>query len=454
MTYNRKYKKMNKRQNIILLLLTSLLLVACGESYNSMYEDVVEVDPNVKPVEGESLKKVRILPALKDPDYYIEPAKGMGPYYKFPEDSEHWLNAVFHCFAFPTGSGTYSDNNALLWKKDMKLLDEQGTLAFYEEGKPKSQYYDSKNTKKRYKFFAFSPDTDDDNVEYIPKGNVLTATVKLDGTQDILHSFASHTDDEYENAIGKLPDDETSLVFIQGGRDYMYSALSGNRGIHPIFKVNHILPRFDLYVRGGVDESELAAKDKNTYVYCVIESIKFIAPGQITVDVADDAWESDEYQKKVDDGLLVTCKPGDKEYDANILKNPMSGEQYGVDFDDLEKQYNEIVKDDHHFWVETSKAKSVATPIMLPPVKQMQLLVNYNYIILVKDSEGRDVIDKLVPLTYPVTIDPLQKGDPKFLPNTKYNIFITIYGMRGVTVQVLPLDKWIEDQEIPVGEDK
>lgn len=444
---------MKKRLNTIFTLLSLLLLVACGESYNSIYEDVVEVDPNVNPVEGENLRKVRILPTLKDPDYYIEPTKGMGPYHKFTEDSEHWLNAVFKCFAFPAKSGPYALTNALLWNEEMRLLDEQGTLAFYEAGKPKILYYDSKNPTKRYNFFVFSPDTDEDNVKYKIDGNMVTAKVELDGTQDILHAFASHTNEEYENAISKLPTDETSLVFISGGWNYMYSALSGSRGVHPIFKVNHILPKFDLYVRGGIDVAESGSKEKNTYIYCVIESIKVIAPAQIAMQIANDGWERDEYQKQLDDGLLVNCSVGNRDYDVDMLKNPMHGEQFETDFDDLERQYNEMVKDDGHFWVESSAAKSVANTIMLPPASLMKLEVNYNYIALMKDSEGREVIDKIVPLTYAVDIDPSLTGDPRFLSNTKYNIFITVYGLKGITVQVLPLDKWIKDQEIEVGQD-
>lgn len=453
---------MNKRQNIILLLLTSLLLVACGESYNSIYEDVVEVDPNVKPVEGENLNKVRILPTLKDPDYYIyteptEPTKGMGPYYKFPEDSEHWLNAVIKCFAFPAESGMYSEDNAMLWEKDMKLLDEQGTLAFYEEGKPKVQYYKEYNKNKpvRYKFFAFSPDTEE-KITYKTVGNKLTAIVKLDGTQDILHSFASHTREEYETAIEKLPaNDETTLVFLRDSTKNLYNALSGNRGIHPIFRINHVLPRFELCVKGGVDDSESKEKDKNQYVYCVIESVKIKAPGQIEMEIANDAWEErDMYQKQLDDNSLLVERGDDEYFDADMLKNPMHGKRYGIDFDDLEKQYNEIVKDDHHFWVETSDTDTVAKPIMLPPVERMQLQINYNYIILVKDSEGRDVIDKLVPWTSTVTIEPKQAGHERFLSNRKYRVIITIYGFKSISVQVVPLSSWIKDQEIPLGEDK
>lgn len=445
---------MKKRLNIIFTLLSLLLLVACGESYNSIYEDVVEVDPNVNPVEGENLRKVRILPTLKDPDYYIEPTKGMGPYHKFTEDREHWLNAVFKCFAFPAKSYVYSLTNALLWNKEMKLLDEQGTLAFYDVGKPKNQYYDSENPLKRYKFFAFSPDTDDDNVKYRIEGNTVTAEVELDGTQDILHSFASHTDTEYEKAVGKLPEDETTLAFLKDSTENLYNALSGNRGIHPIFRVNHILPKFDLYVRGGVDVTVSDVKEKNSYIYCVIESIEFIAPHKITMEIASDSWERDVYKQLLDDGLLVTCSDNNKEYDVDMLKNPMHGEQFNINFDDLEKQYNERVKDDGHFWVETSDAKSVANTIMLPPTSLMRLIVKYNYVTLMKDSEGRDVIDKIVPLSYEVDVEPSLTGDSRFLSNTKYNIFITVYGLKGITVQVLPLDKWIKDQEIEVGQDE
>ena len=51
-------------RRLLFLMITALLLVSCHESFNSIYEDVVERDPNVVPPEEVDMKKVNILPTL------------------------------------------------------------------------------------------------------------------------------------------------------------------------------------------------------------------------------------------------------------------------------------------------------------------------------------------------------------------------------------------------------
>ena len=81
---------------LLLLMITAVLMASCHESFNSIYEDVVEPDPNVVPPEVVDLRNVNILPTLSDPLYQIDETRSwVGPFGNFDADKSHWLNTRF-----------------------------------------------------------------------------------------------------------------------------------------------------------------------------------------------------------------------------------------------------------------------------------------------------------------------------------------------------------------------
>ena len=289
-------------RRLLFLMITALLLVSCHESFNSIYEDVVERDPNVVPPEEVDMKKVNILPTLSDPLYMIDGTRNwVGPFGNFDADKTHWLNTRFCTYGLLTGNriGGEADYNAamagdkhygVLWDQRMGISDQQGHTIFYDEAdKPVICRYNPDDKLYRYKFFLLGTDGLEHESRVEGK-NKLIARMDVDGTNDIMHSFAYHTDQQYREEVAQLPNDETTKVFTEGGNEYMYNRLSGNRGLHPIFNVNHLMSRFDIYVKGGNPKNSNACD----FLKIFVTDVSIEAAKTIDVTVADDKWERDE----------------------------------------------------------------------------------------------------------------------------------------------------------------
>ena len=302
-----------------------MLVASCHESFNIIYEDVVEKDPNVIPPENVDIRKVNILPTLSDPLYTIDmPAASekeedtdgedtpdkdkvygkdyttatRGAYGTWEEDKAHWLSTRFHTFGLRSGnmSGGNADYEAakngdqsagVLWDQILGIYDQHGHTQFFnEEGKVVDRKYDIGDNLYRYKFFLLGMDNKPVDF-HTEEGRRVVASVQLDGSHDILHSFAYHTDEQYDEAVQQAPQGDAMKVFLGGGKDYMYNRLSGYLGMHPIFNVNHLLSRFDVYVKGAVTEDT----PRGDFLKIIITDVELKAYNNVDIVVADDSWE-------------------------------------------------------------------------------------------------------------------------------------------------------------------
>ena len=478
-------------KRVLMLFFGMALMVSCNESFNSIYEDVEEKDPNVVPPGQADLKNVNILPTLSDPLYSIEATRGTGePFESFDKDKEHWLSTRFNVFGLQTGNHVGGSANyaaaargdkqyGILWNQMMGMSDQQGHTIFYDsENKPVLCKYNPDDKLYRYKFFLLG--TDGLNADFRVEGNnTLVASMELDGHHDVLHSFAYHTDKQYENAVKQLPSDETTKVFLDGGQNYMYNRLSGNRGLHPIFNVRHLLSRFDIRVRGGNPQNDNTCD----FLKVFIKDVQIKAAKKVTVTVADDRWERDEYINRFTSNSLISQVGQPSLYTLSVVPNEMrntrftTSNRFDVDFDllnqesvTLSERLGESVIPENSHWVGTTESDSLCKTVLLPPLipedGNFVISLKYRYVYTHFDQEsgkyhlgqGKDAQDKNAiweDFDHEQIVIPNIDADGKpvvYEGGRRYTIVLTVYGKSVVMVDVVQPTKWNEheDDVIPV----
>lgn len=492
------------------LLAAAFFFAGCSSTYNEYYEDEHLPTDNVTNNEDDSTFTDEIIPTLSDPQYEIIKTRGTGPFDPYSRDKKHWLEAPFHAFALLTSnsrSRAYSvdysktDNvHRLLWDQAYYMDDALGNGHFYSDyvkdpSKEVRKYY-NEHKDFRYKFFLFHSDDAElvlpPNMgdPFIPTDKKVSVELKLDGTQDLMHSFAYHTREEYNRAIAQLPNDATTALFLQGNQpagspvenEYIYSGMSGNRGIHPIFKMNHLLTRFKIRVQGAKSSPE----SPDNYLLVLIDSVKISAPTAGTLTIADDNWERDSYRAAVDAGALFTPKPESvdimkSEVEHRPMKN--TGDTLGIDFSLLDDEYNSIILNDgtplydkdvngayHH--VKTMKySEYLSADFLLPPQQEYKMFWHGRVLHVRKEIvDGKEVTHLgLVPpeqnneaanfyrveksnRTVKLGLD--ENGTPQsFQPGMSYTINLFVYGDNEVKLVVVPDVEWEEGGEIDINKD-
>lgn len=444
------------------------------------------------PPEEVDLKNVHILPTLSDPLYMIDETRSwVGPFGNFDADKSHWLNTRFCTYGLLTnnrvgGEANYSaamngdTHYGILWDQPMGISDQQGHTIFYDANdKPVIRKYNPDDKLYRYKFFLLGTD----GLSHTPRiegNNKLIARMELDGTNDLMHSFAYHTDQQYREEVAQLPNDETTKVFTDGGGEYMYNRLSGNRGLHPIFNVNHLMSRFDIYVKGG------NAPGNNTcdFLKVLVKDVQIKAVKTIDVTVADDSWERDTYIAQFQENNLVQCVGAPEMYNLQIVSNEVKNTEFtinnraDIDFNHIAaeaekyKPYlDEPVFPEGSHWVSDTKRDSLCKTILLPPLPtddgHFVLSFSYRYLNLLYDQKtGKYELGTKTDGTIPVNMwedysnqtivipNVDENGDPvKYMGGRKYSIVITVYGKTSIEVEVLRPTLWENGGEIETGKD-
>lgn len=497
-------------RRLLVLTVSVLLLTSCHESFNSIYEEVEEHDPNVVPPEVIDLKNVNILPTLSDPLYMIDETRSwVGPFGNFDADKAHWLSTRFCVYGLLThnrlgGEPDYAAamngnrHYGVLWDQRMGISDQQGHTIFYDENdKPVICKYNPDEKLYRYKFFLLGTD----GLEHQPRvegTNRLVARMELDGSNDIMHSFAYHTDRQYNEEVAQLPNDETTKVFTDGGKEYMYNRLSGNRGLHPIFNVNHLMSRFDIYVKGGNPQNNRSCD----FLKVFVTNVSIEAAKTIDVTVADDNWERDAYITQFQENKLFSVVGQPSWFELQIVDNEMKNNEFTIynradmDFDSMAKEAEEysrmfgvdVIPEGSH-WVSDIKRDSLCKTILLPPyptlVKKQEdsskeqegssstaersfvLKFSYRYLNMHYDqSTGKYHLGeksgdqtqetlwedfKDVKIVIPNTDE---NGDPvKYIGGHKYSIVITVYGKSSIVVDMLRPTMWEDGGDIEAGKE-
>lgn len=479
-------------KRLFMLMFMMMFITSCHESFNKIYEDIEEQDPNVVPPEEVDMKKVNILPTLSDPLYMIDNTRAWsGPFESFENDREHWLNTRFHVFGLMTsncvgGNADYVEAKngnkqyGVLWNQMMGISDQQGHTVFYDqENNPVTCKYNPDDNMYRYKFFMLGTDGLDADLR-VEDGNKIIARMELDGTNDIMQSFAYHSDKQYQEEVAQLPNDETTKLFLEGGVDYMYNRLSGNRGFHPIFNVNHLLSRFDIYVKGANPYGDNSCD----FLKVFITDVSIKAAKSVDVVVADDSWERDTYKSQFESNQLLSLVGEPVKHNLSVKCNKFGNNEFtkanrgDIDFDFLAKESadlsayigKEIIPANSH-WVCNTERDSLCETILIPPLPtdtgNFVLSYKYRYVYMHYDQDsgkyhlGRNegnFSDENLWEEYQernvvipnVDIDGEQVN---YMGGRRYSILLTVYGQSIVVVDVLKPTMWIEGGDINADED-
>lgn len=474
-------------KRLVILFLGTLLVASCHESFNTIYEDVVENDPNVFPSEEVDTRKVNILPTLSDPLYFINNETTRGPYGTYEEDRDHWLSSRFQCFGLRTGNimGGGADYKAamegnkdcaVLWNQSLGLHDQHGHTYFYDEdGKMVDCKYNVTDNLHRYKFFLLGMDGKEVDFQ-VEDGNRLFTRVQLDGSNDILHSFAYHTDEQYADAVEQLPASDASKIFLEGGQDFLYNRLSGYLGMHPIFNMNHLMSRFDIYVKGAIaDETP-----RCDFLKMIITDVSIKAYNNVDIIVADDSWERDTYIKQFNDNALVrpVGEPAmcTMPLRPNEMRNTEFTETYWseLNFDTLAAEAEQlsqtlgvpVIPDGSH-WMSTSKLDTLTQTVMMPPLPtengQFAISFKYRYLFTHIDPDTKKhhlginpqvdmpggIWEDLEAIVHIPTVD--TGGYPVvYRGGKRYSLIITVYGKSKIRVDVIQAMQWQDGGDIEV----
>lgn len=486
----------------IIAIIGALLLTSCSQSYDLLYEEVAEWDRNVVSPEEFDIHKVLILPTLSDPLYSIQkpadPSATRGAYGTWQTDEDHWVNTRFHTFGLLThndvgGSADYtlaqqqggSGSAACLWDAPMGIIDQQGHTAFYNtfdpadpQSAPVNHYHNDDDKLYRYKFFLLGTDNRPVQFDRVSRDKI-GCTMTLDGETDLIHGFAYHSDQQYDDAIKQLPDEPLSHTLREGGINHLYNRLAGNRGLQPIYNANHLLCRFDIYVKGAFFGDEMTFNFLDVF----IDSVKIKTHDKIDITVADDSWERDTYISAAQAGRLIQTVGNAVRFPATIIPRPMQNNEFTQeyadrighnDFTHLADEAQDyaskglIVIPESSHWVGDNKPQLLCRKLLLPPVlpdgENFVLDIKSRCIFTTKGADGKmylgsgpDADNKPIDLwmNYDQTVvlpRVAKDGRPiTYKAGSVYNVILSVYGKSKITLEVTIGMQWEDGGDIDIG---
>ena len=486
----------------IIAIIGALLLTSCSQSYDLLYEEVAEWDRNVVSPEEFDIHKVLILPTLSDPLYSIQkpadPSATRGAYGTWQTDKDHWVNTRFHTFGLLThndvgGSADYtlaqqqggSGSAACLWDAPMGITDQQGHTAFYNtfdptdpQSAPVNHYHNDDDKLYRYKFFLLGTDNRPVQFDRVSRDKI-GCTMTLDGETDLIHGFAYHSDQQYDDAIEQLPDETLTHTLREGGINHLYNRLAGNRGLQPIYNANHLLCRFDIYVKGAFFGDEITFNFLDVF----IDSVKIKTHDKIDITVADDSWERDTYISAAQAGRLIQTVGNAVRFPATIIPRPMQNNEFTQeyadrighnDFTHLADEAQDyaskglIVIPESSHWVGDNKPQLLCRKLLLPPVlpdgENFALDIKSRCIFTTKGADGKmylgrgpDADNKPIDLwmNYDQTVvlpSVAKDGRPiTYKAGSVYNVILSVYGKSKITLEVTIGMQWEDGGDIDIG---
>lgn len=464
------------------LLALCLSLCGCGENFNLEIFDFPDVDDSVQSGDNTEGTEIQISPTLYDAVYAVS-TRGTGPLEVWSKDQEHWTNTTFRTFAFRSGtdlrkgSADYNtkketEDQCLLFDQPLRI-DDTGIAYFYDKNGKKVKKYYKGNRLNRWKFFLFNPDVAPDvELDYTSTSKKVTASLSIDGKNDIMHSFAYHSVEDmrlFEEELAAMPNREGDdvRIFTDKNRNQalVYSGLAGSLGLHPKFTLNHLMSRFDVFVLGGSTDEE---GNGDGFLQVVIDGVEVMAPGKVTVDVADDSWEENTYNEAVSAGKLLTpdlssMKTIGMDVIGHKMTNNSETKKYkpNTDFDELWQQivdarlYSEDALVHHVYTKDVDVLDTLCRTVMLPPMDSYKLRIQGKFFFC-KETNGKltltDAEDKEMSLGDTEYDISLPNGEA-FKPGMKYNILIRVYGRSRVSVSVSIGMPWLDGGGVRVDED-
>ena len=435
-------------------LMAAAMLTSCSQT-----EDIARMEENETPV--------RIMPSVGGQEFSINETRAVGPFEKWSDTPTLWQNADFYTFALECynhlcGEADYTKRSDVMYNQLMHIVNSKGEVAFINRdaaGVDTEAYrYYSNWRSKRYKFFTyFTDDAVIDTTRLRDNKDKITARiVSIDGHQDLMHGFAYHTDAELQQLVDNMDEGQQKDIFKNGngGREFLYSGMAGNRDIHPRFHLNHLLCRFDVSVQGM-----MGTNDKHGFLRVLVDTVAINAPTTATLTIADSTWNDETtYKAAVDNQEILVWDNGAKDYYLNILQQNMTngGYESGVDYSALETHLatNGLLPNHAFHQVSSTDAQPLCESALLPvTTDSIDITLSYLYIFahydaattswIVNDDEIRDRG------RWPTHVRLGLPEGHRFTPGHKYSILLKIYGPEEVTATVVGLDEeqWIYDKE-------
>lgn len=384
---------------IILYVFVILLVHSCQESFNDRFLEHDSQNPSKDSVVDIVSQQIEIRPFVFDP-YYSNAHHG-DMHYSVTSPASNKNKSVFHTFALKTRSkrvggkadyisASYGDPDyCLLWNQKLSFLHSQTRGAFIDDNSALMKLcYKSDELPYRYKFFMLG--TQGAPIQFrVQDDNKIYANIEIDGTNDIAHSFAYHTDAQFVEAISSMNPD-VAKVFTDAGQDCMYNHFSGFYGVHPVFNINHLLSRFQIEIKGPRQDFD----NSYDFLKVFIKDISIDVVKNVDVLVADDSWEADSYCKAFDNGQLLF--PASESTSISIpIKNSVMGNTSftqmlfpHIDFDALQAEAHSLSNDvgetvipEESYWLGRSAVDTISPLLYIPvfPADEANLVMTIKY---------------------------------------------------------------------------
>ena len=495
---------MLQKKQLLWLGMTAFLC-GCAETYPAIEDQLIPEQREVYASSEHESELVPIRPTLDAPDFHIT-TRGSGPFDAWEVSSEHWKQAQFHVFAYQTNNKYYSgsvnmtlkndgqksngitsESQCLLYDRIMKIQDSK-TVKFVnnpEGGEVEGEavyFYSPTHQNYKYNFFTYY-------VDDAAKGKILDHSepnkvkldVEIDGSQDLMHSFAYHTEDYYNDLVVKRIDEyDKNLIKILTDKDsyanLLYSTITGHRSIDPYFKINHLLSKFNIKVRGAKSQ-ETATND---YKNIIITSISMESPNKGTLTVANDDWGkllsdaeinalTDEekkleqelrlgyvYERDYAAGNLIEWKKknadGKEVFDTEWLTTPIKSHK--VNSTGFDATILETIDLDTYYHVDSQEEKDLSQrALLLAPTDEYKLTIDGWFInhISADDEKYEGAWLEKWPVADAIPVR-LKDGKP-FEPGKEYTLTIYVYGRQKVGLEISFGESWIPGGNIDINKE-
>ena len=419
----------------IIYSIVLLNIAACiTDRYPPVKEDIVPLD-SIFSKEGET-DSIPILPTFAPPTYNIitNPTRGTGVFNGWEEDMEHWMTAPFHTYSYWSGTANtdytkVSLPHCLLHEDTIKIVDAQGNVKFFENNKQVYRIYPKDYLINKYAFFTFFCDKLTP-VIYKTKDSI-TASLKLDGSSDLIHSYAYHSDSLYKATLASLPKDDIWEILDadKEEKNLLYSTISGRGHINPLFHLNHLLTRFDILIKAvETKESDLS------FLNMIVDGITIDAPKDVILKVAKDSWDEKSYETELTNNTLLKFEKSSNDtiYQLDMLHKLIQSTNYnkgkGTDYDNVRLDWEKKMgaQDTAYFYIGHTNTDTLCRPLLVPPLPSYHLTMKGRALNIEADTLALNTDGKYYRDVVSETELILTDGE-KFKAGNKYTITIYVY---------------------------